>query len=264
MPASRTGGAIGRRLVPTTASAPGVWQLGEVESGRRAGIWPSTDPFWASTMLLLRMDGANNSTAFTDLSSTPKAVTANGDAKVSTAQSQFGGASLLLDGNGDYLSFPASADFAPGTGDFTVECWIRFTSVPSSGYAGIANTMNSLSGGTTTQWHFGYRAGFGLYLGQHGNATHAYSTWTPVTDTWYSVAAVRASGTVYLFINGVSQTVVNPTALNGANFSTTTNFVVGVIATPAYFNGHIDEFRLTKAARFTASYAPSTTPFPVG
>lgn len=173
MPASRTGGAIGRRLVPTTASAPGVWQLGEVESGRRAGIWPSTDPFWASTMLLLRMDGANNSTAFTDLSSTPKAVTANGDAKVSTAQSQFGGASLLLDGNGDYLSFPASADFAPGTGDFTVECWIRFTSVPSSGYAGIANTMNSLSGGTTTQWHFGYRAGFGLYLGQHGNATHA-------------------------------------------------------------------------------------------
>jgi hypothetical protein len=211
-------------------------------------------------MLLLRMDGTNGSTTFTDASPTPKAVTAVGDAQISTAQSRYGGASLLLDGTGDYLSFPTSADFAPGTGDFTVECWIRFTSVPSSGYAGIANTMSSLSGGSTTHWHFGYRAGFGLYLGQHGNATHAYATWTPAANTWYAVAAVRASGTVRLFIDGALQTVVNPSALSAANFSAQTNFVIGLIATPAYFNGYIDDFRLTKAARYSASYTPAVLP----
>jgi hypothetical protein len=258
MPASRTGGAIGKRIVPTTLAAPGMWQLGEVESARRAGIWPLADPFYANTMLLLRMDGTNGSTTFTDSSPTPKAVTAVGNAQISTAQSKFGGASLLLDGNGDYLSFPTSTDFAPGTGDFTVECWVRFASVASR--AGFANTMNSIFGANTTHWHWGYIPGTGLYLGQHGLVSYATAAWTPTANIWYSVAAVRASGIVRLYIDGVSQTVTNPTGISGANFSSGANMVVGLIATPNYFNGYIDDFRFTKAARYNASYTPAVLP----
>src|SRR3972149_9214360 len=61
------------------------------------------------TKLLLHMDGANGSTTFTD--EMGQAVTANGNAQISTAQSKFGGASGLFDGTGDYLSVPASADW---------------------------------------------------------------------------------------------------------------------------------------------------------
>lgn len=37
-------------------------------------------------------------------------VTASGNAKIDTAQSKFGGASLLLDGTGDYLVEPSMPD----------------------------------------------------------------------------------------------------------------------------------------------------------
>ena len=47
-----------------------------------------------NTVLLLHGDGTNGSTIFTDSSSYPKAVTASGNAQISTAQSRFGGASM--------------------------------------------------------------------------------------------------------------------------------------------------------------------------
>ena len=50
-------------------------------------------------------------------------------AQISTAQSKFGGASLLLDGTGDYLTIADSNDW-DFPSDFTVELWFR-TSVPS-------------------------------------------------------------------------------------------------------------------------------------
>ena len=50
--------------------------------------------------------------------STYKQVTANGDTKISTAQSKFGGASGLFDGTGDYLSVPDNDDWYFGTENF--------------------------------------------------------------------------------------------------------------------------------------------------
>ena len=71
--------------------------------------------------LLLHGDGTNGSTTIIDSSSSPKAVTAVGDAQISTAQSKFGGASIAFDGAGDWLTTPASNNFAFGIGDFTIE-----------------------------------------------------------------------------------------------------------------------------------------------
>jgi hypothetical protein len=71
------------------------------------------------------MDGADNSTTFTDSSPTAHTVTRSGDAKISTTQSQFGGASAYFDGTGDYLTVANSEAFNFGSGDFTIDCWIR-------------------------------------------------------------------------------------------------------------------------------------------
>ena len=86
------------------------------------------DPFgsaYENVSLLLFGNGPNNSTTFTDSSSYGHTVTPVADAKISTTQSKFGGASIYLDGSGDCLSLPDNASaFDFGTGDFTIECWI--------------------------------------------------------------------------------------------------------------------------------------------
>ena len=53
-------------------------------------------------------------------------VTANGNCTMTdTTVKKIGTASLQLDGTGDYLSFPDNS-FVWGTGDFTMEAWIKF------------------------------------------------------------------------------------------------------------------------------------------
>jgi hypothetical protein len=66
---------------------------------------------------------------YPDSGNNGKIVTANGDAKISTAQSKFGGASALFDGTGDYLSSADDSSLEMGTNDFTIEGFIYPTSV---------------------------------------------------------------------------------------------------------------------------------------
>ena len=51
------------------------------------------DPFYSAVSLLLPMDGTNGSTTFTDSGPNALAVTAVGNAQISTTQSKYGGAS---------------------------------------------------------------------------------------------------------------------------------------------------------------------------
>jgi hypothetical protein len=80
------------------------------------------DPYYQNVSLLIHCDGSNGSTTITDSGPKGKSPSSvNGDAKISTAQSKFGGASLLLDGSGDYINYGDDADFEFGSSDFTVE-----------------------------------------------------------------------------------------------------------------------------------------------
>jgi len=84
----------------------------------------AADPYYNNVSLLLHGDGANGSTTIVDSSTSPKTVTAVGNAQISTAQSKFGGASLAFDGAGDYLTIPDDSSFDFGFNDFTIEGWI--------------------------------------------------------------------------------------------------------------------------------------------
>jgi len=226
----------------------------------------SGDPFWAQTTLLLHMDGANASTTFTDSSPYKNGnMTAASGAKLSTAQSKFGGASALFNGTSDYITVPSgtSASGAFGTGDFTIECQVRFSTVPTANYGGIANTHTSPTAAPSTAWFFAYRVGYGLYLGQHSVANAIYGAWTPVAGTWYHVAVCRSRGTVRLFVDGTMLSTTNVgSGLGSINFSLSGPLAIGMNATPYYFAGNIDEFRLTRAARYAGSFTPPTAAFP--
>src|SRR5262252_2595002 len=81
------------------------------------------------TKILLHMDGADATTSFPDDAPTTvaHAWTAAGNAQVDTADSKFGGASLLLDGTGDWVTTVDSADYTLGSNDWTVDFWFKTT-----------------------------------------------------------------------------------------------------------------------------------------
>jgi hypothetical protein len=215
---------------------------------------------------MLAMDGANNSTTFIDSSQNALAVTAVADAKISTAQSKFGGSAAYFDGTGDYLTVANNAVNAFGLGDFTIECWVNFSALPGSNLnMSIANTMTSTGSATFTHWWVGINNNAGtnrLYLGRHGNgAVFAYVNWTPALNTWYHIAVTRSSSSVIsMFIDGVSQSVTTSGSNWANNFSSTGILSIGLVATALTFNGYIDDFRLTRAARYTASFTPPAAP----
>ena len=248
------GGLIGVRKVPTAESASGLWVPNEQSLAQRAGIWPltpSTDPDFTSVSLLLHMDGSNGSTTFTDSSSDGIAVTANGNAQISTAQSKFGGASGLFDGSGDYLSTAALASLAPGTGAFTIECWVRWTD--RSGAQALFNYVGVWS----------LNKAFANVIQTDNIMTSGgslISTTTFVDNQWYHIAVSRGAGAARLYVDGVEESSVSGT---NANLSTTNVWVGRTLFGNLYLKGYIDDLRLTIGVdRYTANFTPPTAPFP--
>ena len=220
------------------------------------------DPSFAFNSLLLHGDGTNGSTVITDSSGSPKTVTAVGNAQISTAQSKFGGASILFDSTGDYVSVtsdPAAFEF--GLGNFTIELWLKIIAFPVGGVCIYDQRPQSTQNNSPTLYFIGselryYAAGSDRITGP-----------TLSTGVWYHVALARQSNSTKLFLNG-SQV--------GATFSDSISYVntsgrpwIGGFsdnATPATqvtLNGYIDDLRITKGvARYTSNFTPPTAQFP--
>ena len=81
------------------------------------------DVHFPKVKLLLPFDGSNGATSTTDSSNANNSVTFVGTAQLSTAQSKFGGSSLLLDGNSDYIYVANSELGTTSTESFTIEFW---------------------------------------------------------------------------------------------------------------------------------------------
>ena len=114
---------------------------------RNLGVFfTSSDDYYSFVTLLLHCDGANNSTTITDSSLSQVTVTAQDNAKISTAQSKFGGSSLLLDGTGDFGLINTQMTNFEYSGDFTIEGWWRFNA-NNVGYQGL---IGSAVGGDQT------------------------------------------------------------------------------------------------------------------
>jgi hypothetical protein len=230
----------------------------------------AADPPFSSVSLLLHMDGSDGSTTFTDSSSAALTVTANGNAQISTAQSKFGGASGLFDGNGDYLDVPSSADFNFGTGDFTVEFWYWCASAPTSSPFRriIAHPASNNAANTFQIWHAG-TDGSGatvdaVELAVPGGTGVVVSTKTAVSDsTWHHIAFCRSSGTSRCFLDGVLKATASDS--NSYTRGGTEGLRIGArgdLAASTFLNGYIDDLRITKAARYTTNYNLPEAAFP--
>ncbi len=219
----------------------------------------AADPYYTSVVALLHCDGADASTTFTDNGPSPKTFTASGAAQVDTAQSKFGGASLLLDGSSDYVSTPVSSDFAFGTGDFTIEFWARKSANGAGGYD-VALTTDTSNGSAVSGWFLELSSSRGFQFWHSSTQVISYST-NPNDSTWHHWAVTRGSGTVRVFKDGTQvATSTYSTAIVAAG-----SFGIGgsVNSTSYRFAGHIDDLRITKGvARYTAGFSVPTEAFP--
>lgn len=226
----------------------------------RAAAAPASPSQVAS--LLLHCNGVNASNVFTDSSLTPKAVSALGTAppSISTATSQFGGASGVFDGSSGYLTTPSHADFQIGTGDFTLETWIKPTNV--SGYKGISSIQEAVNG-AAFQFRLNAAALEVVLRGAGGVGLITITGGTIVTTAFQHVAVTRSSGAVRLFVGG--GLVASGTSNVDLTPPVARPFTVGVIDDTTlsfYYAGNIDELRFTKGlARYTAAFTPAAAEF---
>ena len=216
------------------------------------------DPHFDKVMLLLHMDGADGSTTFTDSSPDPKTVTAGGNANISTAQSKFGGASACFDGVGDYLALGDSSAWDFGTGNFTVELFVRFASI-----AGIQCLITNYAG-SSLGWSFQYRTDAGGLRFSHGDPAIIDAPWTPESGVWYHVAVARSGETLSVFVDGtLLQSVTDRTDLAGSSAQLWIGSLYFAKVAIQALNGYIDDVRITKGvARYTANFTPPAARFP--
>jgi len=166
-------------------------------------------------------------------------VTVTGDAAASTTQYKWS-SSTAFDDNGDYLT--ATVD-PPGTGDYTLECWVRFNSMS-------AGNQSFLSFGTFSPAIY-YRSASNELAVYYSSAFYL-SGFTPVADTWYHVAWTRSGTSCRLFVDGVQK---GTTASNAHNV-TSSSLRMGYDGVD-YFGGYIEDVRYTKGlARYTADFTP--------
>ena len=159
------------------------------------------------------------------------------------------------------------ANFAMGTGNFTIEGWVRFTKLTDHG---IFHTTPSGIGSVNT-------SGPSLGISSSGNYWTIYSgqgqktfngTDAPVMYTWYHFALVRGTSSgvdnvLRLYINGVKAQESGGT--NG--WVDTTNYTGQYLTIGAYYSstyalhGDLSNFRVIKGDQIYAdNFTPPTAP----
>lgn len=212
----------------------------------------ATDPNFANVSSLLHFDAADGSTTFTDQKGIIWSV--GGNAHISTANPKFGAGALSNDGSGDYIAAADNVAFGFGTGDFTVECWVRRPVATAADYPlfdfRAASAQNGMFYLNVTNRRLTYYNG--TVYGNTGNA--------PAQDAYAHVAFARESGTLRAFLDGVLQWSV---AMAG-DFGASRPCRIGSnFAATSFAAGDIDDPRITKGvARYTANFTPPAAPFP--
>lgn len=244
------------------SSAPDTFWLGYISNVRvikgtavyTSTFTPPTAPLTpiANTSLLTCADNR-----FVDDSANNFTLTRTGDVSIQrfnpfnpvlTTPTSYSG---YFDGTGDYLNLTGSA---LGSGNFTIEAWVYLTSLPNAQNAIYSNGTGDNASATTAVAYVSSGGNLGFY--NYPTATTTSSTIS--LNTWTHVAIVRNSGTITLYINGVSGATVS----NSNNISDTAVQIMrgfgGITSSPV---GYMSNLRVVVGtAVYTSNFTPSTTP----
>lgn len=233
---------------------------------------PSAPLTWpAYTIALFHFDGGT----LADSSGTPLTMAIQGSGgTLSTTQSKFGGSALRLTGSSYVQAYePTNAGIADfGTAqDFTVEMFVRFDSV--SVYQPLFMSNKNPNGPYAGNFHFAFlpsdtSPSLVVHTYMTGTYDRAFVAWSPSANTWYHIAVERQIGMLRVFIDGVEQSSDNAFPFD-ADYEGWTGLASDGISLGAggtygneKFTGYIDEFRMSRVARYDGNFTPRTTAFP--
>ena len=181
--------------------------------------------------------------------------------EITTGVGSYNG-SIYATGTSSYLFTTVTA---PGTDDFTIECYINTDQASGSNQDGIF-AINASSGGfqsnTNNQIRFTLgRAGGagqngGLEVNINGTAVDCGSNDIIQEGTWHHVAVTRASGTVKIWVDGVEKA-----SGSAAGDVTGTTFITGYYDGLYTYQGFMSNFRYRKGtAHYTTTFTAPTKP----
>lgn len=215
------------------------------------------DPDYASCNLLLHCDGSDASTTFTDSSPVGRTMTVGGNAQIDTAQSKFGGASGLFDGTGDYLEDTNSSDWDFGSGDFTIEFWVRPASVTS-----WRPLITRQDAAVVVPWSITqFAAEVQVYL-SFNNSTWQGGTYSMryasafSNGVWQHISVNRSGSDFILFVGGTERARYT----NASSFTASTRPLRIGDSTTYGYSGHLEEIGIWKGvSKRTANFTPPPT-----
>ena len=193
--------------------------------------------------------------------STSLVITPKADAQISTAQSQFGGSSIKLDGSGDYLRLNTDTTSVDFSGDLTMEIWVRFDEVTTYNHKifDLRGLQSAPALADTLLIDFD-APGSGIRCFIDG-ANRVSGGPSISANTWYHMALVRSGSTFNFWIDGTRY--VNYTAAGVTDYTVDYSSVIGVdqynqnpdtstgVHAANNFEGYMDEIRWSDVARYS-------------
>jgi|TARA_B110000285_G_scaffold228411_1_gene291355 hypothetical protein len=222
------------KLGKTTVTAGTQVALKAVWANQVATVAGGTSPIDSSEFL----SGSNHT------------LTAVADATTSTTIKKFGTQSMQFDGTGDWYTVPDGSWADLGTGDFTMEAWVYYTS--GSGFKAIIGSGNW--GGPDYNWSWDMNASnryprFSMY---NGSSEALVTMATAITaSTWTHLAVCRSGGTITQYLNGTA---------NGTTIASTQNVAsagvvyIGNQSRGVPWQGNLQEVRMSNNARYTGNF----------
>ena len=200
---------------------------------------------------------------FKDNATLPNTITAAGTLKAQLVSAPFTSAATVDPVNGagyfdgsSYLSVPPTSNFAFGTGDFTVECYIYGNSTTFA--SGAIFSPNVWNGGSL-YWAILANGGNVTWQSSHGNTNLFSISAVAYYNTWLHITVVRSSGTTKMYFNGVQVA----SAADSNNYVLTTTYVIARNGDGPYNMGagYLSNLRIVKGtAVYTAAFQPPTAP----
>jgi hypothetical protein len=220
-------------------------------------------PTAANVKLLCHFDGTNGDIVTVDSSIYARTLTRESAASLSSAQAKFGATSSASGTSVNYRwTAPISADWDLGSGQFTIEGWVYFTSAPTAVHA------------LSAIW--GIPGALGFFFGHvSGNLAFYYSTtgydnpnvgaaWSPTLNTWYHIAVDRdAANVLRIYLNGAVHASATLSATIFAPIAPYGNLDIGGNVSWGGIAGYVDDIRFVKGeAVYGGAFTPPSAALP--
>ena len=217
---------------------------------------------WKCTLALPLLANTVDYSNTLNCTTTAKSITTVGNSTPSFAQHNVYGGSYYFDGSSDCLHAPDNNDWEPGSGDFTMEMWVRRFRVDSDEWLMIQSDGTSAGSGVGIHiWasNVGTANQFAGRMRIGGSNIDCNGSTKLEINTWYHLAFTREGDKGRVFVNGqLDGEVTNGGAINAPS----TPMIIGAVnnSGAAGIKGWIQDVRFYKGvAKYTKDFIPATS-----